>query len=62
MLPILVVTPIQGVAQEVFNAPASVDVLSGDQLRKAQLQINISESLVPVQHEDMEDLVMNRMR
>jgi len=47
-LPMVVVTPMQGVAQELFDAPASVDVLSGDQLRNAQLQVNISESLVRV--------------
>jgi iron complex outermembrane recepter protein len=44
----IVVTPAQGVAQEAFDTPASVDVLSGEQLRNAQLQVNLSESLVRV--------------
>lgn len=44
----VVVTPAQGVAQEAFDTPASVDVVSGEQLRNAQLQVNLSESLVRV--------------
>src|SRR5215217_861466 len=44
----VVVTPTQGVAQQAFDTPASVDVISGEQLRNAQLQVNLSESLVRV--------------
>lgn len=44
----IVVTPTQGVAQDAFDTPASVDVISGEQLRNAQLQVNLSESLVRI--------------
>ncbi|HEX2545411.1 MAG TPA: TonB-dependent receptor, partial [Ramlibacter sp.] len=44
----IVVTPTQGVAQQAFDTPASVDVISGEQLRNAQLQVNLSESLVRI--------------
>ena len=44
----VVVTPTPGVAQEAFDAPASVDVIQGEQLRNAQLQVNLSEPLVRV--------------
>jgi iron complex outermembrane recepter protein len=44
----VVVTPTPGVAQEAFDTPASVDVVSGEQLRNGQLQVNISEGLVRV--------------
>ncbi len=40
------VTP--GIAQSAFDAPASVDVLGAAQLQNAQLQVNLSESLVRV--------------
>lgn len=42
------VTVNRGVEQAAFDAPASVDVVSGDTLREGQLQINLSESLVRV--------------
>ncbi len=44
----VVVTPTPGVAQDAFDTPASVDVVSGETLRNAQLQVNLSESLVRV--------------
>lgn len=44
----LVVTPTPGVAQSAFDTPASVDVISGETLRDAQLGINLSESLARV--------------
>jgi iron complex outermembrane receptor protein len=42
----VVVTPMPGVAQDAFHAPASVDVLDAGQLRSAGPQVNLSESLV----------------
>jgi iron complex outermembrane receptor protein len=44
----IVVTPTPGVARDAFDIPASVDVVSGEQLRNAQLQVNLSEPLVRV--------------
>jgi iron complex outermembrane receptor protein len=44
----IVVTPTPGVAQEAFHTPASVDVVQGEDLRNAQLQVNLSEPLVRV--------------
>jgi iron complex outermembrane receptor protein len=44
----IVVTPTPGVAQQAFDTPASVDVVTGEQIRNAQLQVNLSESLVRV--------------
>lgn len=44
----IVVTPNAGVAQEAFGTPASVDVVEGEDLRRAQLQVNLSEPLVRV--------------
>ncbi|HEX7887899.1 MAG TPA: TonB-dependent receptor [Ramlibacter sp.] len=44
----VVVTPTPGVAQDAFDTPASVDVIQGEQLRNAQLQVNLSEPLVRV--------------
>lgn len=44
----VVVTPTPGVAQEAFDTPASVDVVQGEQLRNAQLQVNLSEPLVRI--------------
>ncbi|MGV3494263.1 MAG: TonB-dependent siderophore receptor, partial [Ramlibacter sp.] len=44
----IVVTPTAGVAQEAFGTPASVDVVEGEDLRRAQLQVNLSEPLVRV--------------
>jgi iron complex outermembrane receptor protein len=44
----VVVTPTPGVAQDAFDTPASVDVIDGATLRNAQLQVNLSESLVRV--------------
>ena len=44
----VVVTPMPGVAQSSFDAPASVDVIDGAAIRNGQLQINLSESLVRV--------------
>ncbi|MDB5954864.1 TonB-dependent receptor [Ramlibacter sp.] len=44
----VVVTPTPGVAQDAFDTPASVDVVTGEQLRNAQLQVNMSETLVRV--------------
>ncbi|HYE41433.1 MAG TPA: TonB-dependent receptor [Ramlibacter sp.] len=44
----VVVTPTPGVAQEAFDTPASVDVIQGEQLRNAQLQVNLSEPLVRI--------------
>lgn len=44
----IVVTPTPGVAQEAFDTPASVDVVQGEQLRNAQLQVNLSEPLVRI--------------
>jgi iron complex outermembrane recepter protein len=39
------VTASPGVAQTLFDTPASVDVVSGQTLRNAQLQVNLSEAL-----------------
>ncbi|HSW18913.1 MAG TPA: TonB-dependent receptor [Ramlibacter sp.] len=44
----IVVTPTPGLAQDAFDTPASVDLVSGDTLRDGQLQINLSESLARV--------------
>ncbi len=44
----VVVTPTPGVAQDAFDTPASVDVVTGEQLHNAQLQVNLSETLVRV--------------
>jgi len=44
----VVVTPTPGVAQPAFDTPASVDVVTGEQLRNAQLQVNLSEGLARV--------------
>lgn len=44
----VVVTPTPGVAQQAFDAPASVDVIQGETVRDAQLQVNLSEPLVRV--------------
>ena len=44
----ITVTVNPGSAQTAFDAPASVDVLNGQQLQNAQLQVNLSESLVRV--------------
>ena len=44
----VVVTPTQGVAQDAFDAPASVDVVPASTLHDAQLQVNLSETLVRV--------------
>lgn len=44
----VVVTPTPGVAQDAFDTPASVDVVSGRQLREAQLLVNMSEPLVRI--------------
>ena len=44
----IVVTPTPGVAQQAFDTPASVDVVTGEQMRNAQLQVNLSEPLVRV--------------
>ena len=44
----IVVTPTPGVAQQAFDTPASVDVVTGEQIRNAQLQVNLSEPLVRV--------------
>lgn len=44
----VVVTPTPGVAQDAFDTPASVDVIQGEQLRNAQLQVNLSEPLVRI--------------
>ena len=41
----VVVTATPGIAQTTFDAPASIDVLSAQQLQNAQLQINLSETL-----------------
>jgi iron complex outermembrane receptor protein len=44
----IVVTPTAGVAQQAFDTPASVDVVTGEQMRNAQMQVNLSEPLVRV--------------
>lgn len=44
----IVVTPTPGVAQQAFDTPASVDVVTGEQMRNGQLQVNLSEPLVRV--------------
>ncbi|MDB5752542.1 MAG: putative outer membrane protein precursorTonB-dependent [Ramlibacter sp.] len=44
----VVVTATPGVAQDAFDTPASVDVIDGATIRRGQLQINLSESLVRV--------------
>lgn len=44
----IVVTPTPGVAQQAFDTPASVDMVTGEQIRNAQLQVNLSEPLVRV--------------
>ena len=44
----VVVTPTPGVAQQAFDTPASVDVVPGEQIRNAQLQVNLSEPLARV--------------
>lgn len=44
----VVVTPTPGVARDAFDTPASVDVVGSEALRNAQLQVNLSESLVRV--------------
>ncbi|MBC5784822.1 TonB-dependent receptor [Ramlibacter sp. USB13] len=44
----IVVTPTPGVAQQAFDTPASVDVVTGEQIRNAQLQVNLSEPLARV--------------
>ncbi|MCG2593080.1 TonB-dependent receptor [Ramlibacter sp. XY19] len=42
----VVVTPTPGLAQAAFDTPASVDVIDGAVIRGAQLQVNLSETLV----------------
>lgn len=44
----IVVTPTPGVAQQAFDTPASVDVVTGEQIRNASLQVNLSEPLARV--------------
>ena len=44
----IVVTPTPGVAQQAFDTPASVDVVTGEQIRNSQLQVNLSEPLMRV--------------
>lgn len=44
----IVVTPTPGVAQQAFDTPASVDVVTGEQMRNGQLQVNLSEPLARV--------------
>ena len=44
----VVVTTSPGIAQTAFDVPASVDVINAQQLQNAQLQINLSETLVRV--------------
>lgn len=44
----IVVTPSQGVEQEAFHTPASVDVVDSETIRDGQLRVNLSESLVRV--------------
>jgi iron complex outermembrane receptor protein len=44
----IVVTPTPGVAQPAFDTPASVDLVTGEQLHNAQLQVNLSEPLARV--------------
>src|SRR3954464_5132588 len=44
----VVVTPTPGLAQAAFDTPASVDVIDGTAIRDAQLQVNVSETLVRV--------------
>ncbi len=46
--PVLVVTPQAGVARDARDTPASVDVIDGSVLRNAQMQVNLSETLVRV--------------
>lgn len=47
-LPTVTVTATPGVAQSTFDTPASVDVVPGEVLRNAQLQVNLSETLARV--------------
>ena len=42
----VVVTPTPGLAQAAFDTPASVDVIDGSVIHGAQLQVNLSETLV----------------
>lgn len=44
--PVVVTSPMPGVAQKAFDTPVSVDVIGGEQLRDGQLGVNLSESLV----------------
>jgi iron complex outermembrane recepter protein len=44
----VVVTATPGIAQSAFDAAASIDVIDAQQLQNAQLQINLSETLVRV--------------
>ena len=44
----VVVTATPGIAQTAFDVPASVDVISAEQLQNSQLQVNLSETLVRV--------------
>jgi len=44
-LPAVTVTASPGVAQTAFDTPASVDIVTGEELRNGQLQINLSEAL-----------------
>ena len=44
----VVVTATPGIAQTAFDAPASIDVITAQQLQNAQLQVNLSETLVRV--------------
>src|SRR6478609_5505152 len=46
--PVVVTTPMPGVALPAFDTPASVDVIDGATMRSGQLGINLSESLVRV--------------
>src|SRR6478609_9189374 len=43
--PVVVTTPMPGVALPAFDTPASVDVIDGATMRSGQLGINLSESL-----------------
>jgi iron complex outermembrane recepter protein len=44
----VVISAVPGIAQSAFDAPASIDVLDAALLQNAQLQVNLSESLVRV--------------
>ena len=44
--PVVVTSPMPGVAQKAFDTPVSIDVIGGEQLRDGQLGVNLSESLV----------------